>query len=169
MAQALVHDPQLIVLDEPLNGVDPVGRVELVQLFKSLAAEGKAVLVSSHLLDEMDRLADEILFICHGRILASGTLSEIRDLLDDHPLQIRVTSDRARELAGELVQKDWLQGVEVTGPEDLQLQVEHSKQFFEEFNQLVVAGGYRIERLQISDASTEAVFSYLMGANRGLL
>ena len=82
LAQALVHDPDLLVLDEPLNGVDPVGRVELIRLFRELLARGKAILVSSHHLDEMDTLANRILFICRGRILASGSLGEIRAMLE---------------------------------------------------------------------------------------
>jgi ABC-2 type transport system ATP-binding protein len=164
LAQALVHDPDLIVLDEPLNGVDPVGRAELIELFRDLAARGKALLVSSHFLDEMDTLANHILFICRGRILASGSLAQIRAMLDDHPLKIRITSPRCRQLATRLLDLDVVQSVELTGASDLLLQVQRPKEFFGPLAAIAADGGFDIERLQTVDASTEAVFEYLMEA-----
>jgi ABC-2 type transport system ATP-binding protein len=161
LAQALVHDPDLVVLDEPLNGVDPVGRVELVQLFHRLAGEGKAILISSHILDEMDKLANEILFIFRGRILASGSLEEIRDMLDEHPLHIRVTARDARRLAARLVQLDCVQAVELQRGDEMVLQVHRPSEFFRLFADVVLADGVEVERLQVLDASTEAVFEYL--------
>jgi ABC-2 type transport system ATP-binding protein len=162
LAQALVHDPDLIVLDEPLNGVDPVGRLELTSLFRDLSARGKAILISTHLLDEMDTLADRILFICRGRILASGSLEEIRAMLDDHPSKIRITSSRTRELATRLLALDMVQAAELSGSDELHLQVHRAKQFFGALAEVVTQEDFEIERLQVSDASTEAVFDYLM-------
>jgi len=168
LAQALVHDPDLIVLDEPLNGVDPVGRDDLVDLFRRLAASGKTVLVSSHVLDEMDTLADRILFICRGRILASGSLREIRDLLDDHPLHVSVTSDRTRELAARLLGLESVEGANLSGPGSLVLRVRRPTEFFQSFGQLVVQDRFEVTRLHVLDASTEAVFDYLMKEARQL-
>jgi ABC-2 type transport system ATP-binding protein len=152
----------LIVLDEPLNGVDPVGRLELTSLFRDLSARGKAILISTHLLDEMDTLADRILFICRGRILASGSLEEIRAMLDDHPSKIRITSSRTRELATRLLALDMVQAAELSGSDELHLQVHRAKQFFGALAEVVTQEDFEIERLQVSDASTEAVFDYLM-------
>src|SRR5581483_8037550 len=90
LAQALLHDPDLLVLDEPLSGIDPVGRAEFLTLFKSLAGRGKCLLISSHELDELEKLTDHVAIMARGRIAAVGTLAQIRDLLDDHPLSIRL-------------------------------------------------------------------------------
>jgi ABC-2 type transport system ATP-binding protein len=162
LAQALVHHPDLVVLDEPLNGVDPVGRVELVRLFRSLADRGKAILISSHILDEMDTLADRILFICRGRMLASGTLEEIRALLDNHPLKVRIAAPRVRELAAGLLKLDIVRSVTFNSAEELLLEVQKPKEFFGPLGELVGASQLDVERLQVIDASTEAIFDYLM-------
>lgn len=161
LAQALVHAPGLIVLDEPLNGVDPVGRVELVDLFQQLAGSGKAILISSHILDEMDKLADRVLFIFRGRILASGSLEQIRDVLDNHPLQVRITVDKVRELAARLLRMQCVRGVDLCGADDLVLQIHRPEEFFRSFAELVMEDGFEVERLQVIDASAEAIFDYL--------
>jgi len=162
LAQALVHDPDLIVLDEPLNGVDPLGRVELTRLFRELFSRGKAILISSHFLDDMDTLANRILFICRGRILVSGSLEEIRAMLDDHPLKIQITTPRIRQLATRLLALDMVQSIALNGATELMLEVHHAKQFFGALADVVTQDGIDIERLKVSDASTEAVFDYLM-------
>lgn len=162
LAQSLVHDPELIVLDEPLNGVDPVGRLELTQLFRQLAQRGKAILVSSHILDEMDTLAERILFICRGRLLASGTLPQIRAMLDDHPTKVRVASAQARELAARLISLSMVQAAELGRPGELLLQVGRPQEFFACLAEIITRENVEVERLQVIDASTEAVFDYLM-------
>ncbi|MFM9114866.1 MAG: ABC transporter ATP-binding protein [Planctomycetota bacterium] len=162
LAQALIHDPDLLVLDEPLNGVDPVGRMELLTLFRQLAARGKAVLVSSHILDDMDTLADQILFICRGRLLASGSLAEIRAMLDEFPTKILITTPDARRLAHQLAGQMQVKSIEFRSATDLCVEVQKSKEFFSSFTKLVVQESLNIERLKILDASTEAIFEYLM-------
>lgn len=165
LAQALVHDPKLIVLDEPLNGVDPIGRQNLVNLLRELASSGKAILVSSHILDEMDRLADRVLFIYRGRILASGNLRDIRRMLEDHPLQVRVTSKAFRQVAADLVRQEFVQAVELHARDELVLKILRPTEFFESFSELVLAKGYDIECMEVMDESTEAVFDYLLQAS----
>src|SRR5262245_82591 len=95
VAQALVHDPQVLVLDEPLAGVDPVGRQEFLDLFHRLAASGKCLLVSSHELEELEKLTEQVAIMARGRIAAVGTVGQIRDRLDDHPLSILIELDGA--------------------------------------------------------------------------
>jgi ABC-2 type transport system ATP-binding protein len=162
LAQALVHDPDFLVLDEPLDGVDPVGRVELVELFGTLARSGKTVLVSSHVLDEMDALDGRILFLRRGRIVASGSLEEVRAMLDSHPLKIRVTTSRAREMAAKLISLDAVEGVDIQTDRDLLLKVRQSRNFFKVFGQIVVEEDFAVEVLRVMDTSTEAVFDYLL-------
>jgi ABC-2 type transport system ATP-binding protein len=148
LAQALLHDPDLLVLDEPLSGIDPVGRRELVALFRGLAERGKCLLVSSHELDELEKLTDHVVILSRGRIAAVGTVAQIRERLDDHPRTIRVdiargesprkagsngevqtkadgrpapAGDRQRELAAALVALPGVVGVELLpdeGPGD---------------------------------------------------
>ncbi|MGA2501768.1 MAG: ABC transporter ATP-binding protein, partial [Tepidisphaeraceae bacterium] len=160
LAQAMVHDPELLVLDEPLNGVDPVGRSELAALFSRL---GKAILISSHVLEDMDRLADRVLFICRGRILACGSLAEIRRMLDGHPLRVCIAADRPRPLAARLLESEFVQAVELEEGGKLVVQARSPKSFFELLTTLVVDEGFEIRRLEVTDASTQAVFDYLMG------
>jgi len=168
LAQALVHDPDLLVLDEPLNGVDPVGRSELVEVFVALAARGKAIVVSSHILDEMDRLAQQVVFLCRGRVLASGTLPEIREMLADYPLRVRVASDRPRELAVRLVAAACVQAVQLQGEHELLLQVQRPNEFFRVLAQTVADGGFQVDRMQTTDTSAEAIFDYVMQTARHL-
>jgi len=164
LAQALVHDPDLLVVDEPLNGVDPVGRRELMKLFRRLADQGKAVLVSSHILDEMDDLAERIVFMGRGRVLAMGTVAEIREMFADQPLQVRIVSPRSRDLAAELIRWHMVQGVEVTGENELSLQVTRPDGFFRDFARLVTDRNFDITRLETTDVTTEATFGYVMSA-----
>ena len=164
LAQALVHDPDLLVVDEPLNGVDPVGRRELMDLFRTLGNRGKAVLVSSHILDEMDDLAERIIFMGRGRVLAVGSVAEIRDLFADQPLKVRVVCVQLRELASEIIRWSQVHGVEVTGADELSLQITRPESFFRQLAALVTERGYDVTRLETTDVSTEATFSYVMNA-----
>ncbi len=164
LGQALLHDPDLVVVDEPLNGVDPVGRVELMDLFRGLAARGKAVLVSSHILGEMDEFAERILFMARGRLLAEGTLAEIRDLFADQPLKVRITASLPRELAAALIGMPSVRGIVVDGPQELALEVMHPDTFFRQLAELAVTAPWTIQRLETTDVTTEATFGYVMEA-----
>ena len=99
LAQALLHDPELLILDEPLSGIDPIGRQELLELFQSLAAQGKCLLISSHELEALEKLTNHVVIMARGRLRLPGTLQQIRDLLDDHPLSVRIDVGEPREVA----------------------------------------------------------------------
>ncbi len=99
MAQALLHDPDLLILDEPFNGMDPEARLNLMDLMRTLAANGKRIIVSSHILGEVAQLTERILLLFRGRLLAEGSVPEIRELLDRHPVELRVASEDARQVA----------------------------------------------------------------------
>ncbi len=105
VAQALVNDPKLLVLDEPLAGLDPRQRAHMIELFARLGDQGRCVLVSSHVLDEVERFGSRVLVVAQGRLAATGDFHAIRDLMDDRPHQIRVRTDRPRELAGALLDR----------------------------------------------------------------
>ncbi len=164
LAQALVHDPDLIVVDEPLNGVDPVGRLELMDLFRALADRGKAVLVSSHILGEMDDFAERVIFMGRGRVLAVGTLAQIRELFADMPLQVRVICPQARELARELMTCESVRGVTIDRADELSLQVVQAAVLFRHLAALAARGDFDVKRLETTDVTTEATFGYVMSA-----
>ncbi|MDQ4068147.1 MAG: ABC transporter ATP-binding protein [Actinomycetota bacterium] len=113
VAAALVTDPSVLVLDEPLNGADPVQRVRLTELFRRLGAGGRTVIVSSHVLSEVERLADRVLVLVHGRLAAAGNHRAIRDAMDDRPRQVLVRSDNPRGLAAALLDVETVAGVSV--------------------------------------------------------
>ncbi|HJO54327.1 MAG TPA: ABC transporter ATP-binding protein, partial [Verrucomicrobiota bacterium] len=131
-------------------------------LFRSLAAQGKAVLVSSHILHEMDQLADRILFICRGKLLASGSLAEIRDMLDDHPLKVRLSCGSPRRIAPQLLTLESVKSVSIEPPSDLLLEVQNPGRFYAEFGEFAAGNDAQVQRLKATDTSTEAVFDYLM-------
>ncbi|MBI1345373.1 ATP-binding cassette domain-containing protein [bacterium] len=164
LAQALVHDPDLLVVDEPLNGVDPVGRQVLMDLFNRLAERGKAVLVSSHILDEMDELAEQIVFMGRGRVLAVGSLAEIRDLFDDHPLKVRIGCPDVRTFAAQLVTWPHVQSLEISSETELALQITRPDDFFKKLATLASAGDIQVDRLETTDITAEATFQYVMAA-----
>ncbi len=111
VAAALVADPRVLVLDEPLNGADPVQRVALIELFHRLGADGRTVIVSSHVLNEVERLADRVIVLVHGRLAAAGGHRAIRDAMDDRPRHVLVRADSDRRLAASLVGLDAVGGV----------------------------------------------------------
>jgi ABC-2 type transport system ATP-binding protein len=166
LAQALVHDPDLLILDEPLSGIDVVGRRESVAVFRRLAGMGKCLLVSSHELEELEKLTDHVAFLFRGRIVAVGTLAQVREMLDDRPLTVRIDADRPRELAGDVLALDDVLGVEVDGARGLVVRARHPEGFFRRLTRLVVEEGYEVTRLETLDDSAQAVFGYLLGARR---
>jgi ABC-2 type transport system ATP-binding protein len=180
LAQALLHDPELLVLDEPLSGIDPVGRSEFVRLFRELATLGKCLLISSHELEELEKLTDHIAIMAHGRIAAVGTVAQIRDRLDNHPLLIRINVKRGsardngvegveqRRLATGLLKLRDVVGVELLEgrPEDavdmVLVRARNPQRFFQELTRLILEEWYEIARLETLDDSTQAVLSYLL-------
>jgi ABC-2 type transport system ATP-binding protein len=164
LAQALVHDPDFIVLDEPLSGLDPVGRHELLEIMRALGAAGKSVLVSSHVLHEVQEVTDEFLLIYHGRVLASGNVREIRGLIDKHPHQITIRCDRPRELARHLLDNAALAGIELD-PErgSVVVRTREPSMFYRQCTGLVAEHGHVVSEVRSDDDNLEAVFKYLVG------
>lgn len=160
LAQAVAHEPRVLLLDEPMNGIDPGGRREMNDLIRGFAAEGLTVVISSHLLGELETLADRLAVVARGRLIAHGTKSELRQLLDDEPLTIRIETPQARALAAQCVGRDSVAQVEIRG-EALTLRTTNPTEFFAELTSLVAAGGIAVERIETLDGGAEAVFGYL--------
>jgi ABC-2 type transport system ATP-binding protein len=162
LAQAVLHDPELLVLDEPLSGMDPVARRASSDLLRRLGGEGRTILVSSHVLHEVEALADRIYLLRNGRLFAEGTVREIRSLLIRHPLRIRVETPRARVLAAEAAAWEEVLSVRIEDEaRRLTFEVARADRFLERMGELA-EGGFPIEALDPVDESLEAVFRYLV-------
>jgi ABC-2 type transport system ATP-binding protein len=163
IAQALVHDPEVLFLDEPFSGTDPVARRELMDIILHLAGEGKSVLVSSHVLYEVQSLTPNIILLNHGRLVAEGNLREIRDLIDKYPHRIVLVCDNYRALATRIVKWDDVEGVKVLRKERSLLVETHAPdRFYSRLPELSLADGTAIEEVYSDDDNLEAVFKYLV-------
>ncbi|MBL1150115.1 MAG: ABC transporter ATP-binding protein [Armatimonadetes bacterium] len=164
LAAALVHEPDILILDEPLNGLDPLGRRHVGQLLKDLAGAGKTVLISSHILHEIEALTSTILLLHRGRLLAQGDVRTIRSLIDRHPHHIRIRTDDARSLGVRILELPSVLSVELSqnDPHAIELQTNQPDAFYTAFGQLVVAESINVESMYSPDNNLESVFSYLV-------
>jgi ABC-2 type transport system ATP-binding protein len=163
LAQALVHDPQVIFLDEPFTGTDPVARRDLMDIILRLGSEGKSVLVSSHVLYEVQSLTPNIVLLNRGRLVAEGHLRQIRDLIDKHPHHIRIVCDEYRRLATRMMAWDDVEGVRVLADESGLLVETHSPdKFYSRLPALSLENGLAIKSVYSDDDNLEAVFRYLV-------
>jgi ABC-2 type transport system ATP-binding protein len=163
LAQALLHDPELLLLDEPLSGIDPIGRRESLELFLELARRGKCLLVSSHELEELEKLTDHVAIMARGRIAAVGALTQIRDLLDNHPLSIRIECEEGRRLAAALLDLEDVVGVDLHEGDTLVVRARNPRRFFERLTSLVLEEAFDVRHLETLDDSTHAILGYLLG------
>jgi ABC-2 type transport system ATP-binding protein len=160
LAQAIAHDPQLVVLDEPLNGLDPVARREMTALIRSFGEEGKCVLVSSHVLHEVEAMTHRVLLLSHGMVVAEGTIEQIRRDLSDRPLAIRVETPDPRALAAHFVTMEGVRRVDVD-PTRVDVMTTRPTDLFRELARLASEDHVSITRYRSLDESLEAVFRYL--------
>lgn len=164
VAAALVHDPQVLLLDEPLNGTDPVQRASLIALMRRLGDEGKTVVVSSHVLSEVERFARNVLVIVNGKLAAAGDYRAIRDRMDQRDHILRLRCDNPRALAAALIAAEIVRQVTVDGPERLTVETRDARQFGLLAPQVAQAAGIHLLELQPADESLASVFSYLVSA-----
>jgi ABC-2 type transport system ATP-binding protein len=163
LAQAMLQNPDIILLDEPLNGLDPVGRHEYIQLLHKLAEEGKTILVSSHILYEVEQMTSHLLLLQRGRLLATGDLKVIRSLIDKHPQQIRIETSEPRQVAALLAALPNVVSLEFTpGEEALQLEVRQANEFYDSLADLALEQKLPITGLSSPDNNLESVFKYLV-------
>ncbi len=161
LAQALAHDPKLLILDEPLNGTDPVGRARMIEVLRGLPAHDVSVIVSSHILFEVERLTDRVVLIHHGKAIASGRIGEIRRLIDEHPHTVKVVTPRPRELAAQLAGQDHVAEIGFDG-QPLTIRTRDPERFYTDLPGIVVGAGIPIQAMESPDDNLEAVFRYLV-------
>jgi ABC-2 type transport system ATP-binding protein len=164
LAQAIVHDPELLLLDEPLTGCDPVARVHIIDLIKQLGASGKAVIASSHILHEIEAMTSEILLVYKGQVLAEGNIYRIREMIDEHPHKIRVDCSEPRRLASRLVQSRDVLGVEFPEEQGMAaflVETRNPDGCYPLIPRLALDEGIKISALTSPDNNLQAVFDYL--------
>jgi ABC-2 type transport system ATP-binding protein len=162
MAQALVHDPELLILDEPLTGMDPILRRRTIRLIKEWGRQGKSIIVSSHILHEIEAMTQNILLVNQGRILAEGDVHQIRDLIDEHPHTVHIKADRTRALAREFLSYDDVLSLKF---EDGAVIVETGRpdMFYARLTALAASGELgTIHEVTSPDDNLQAVFKYLV-------
>jgi ABC-2 type transport system ATP-binding protein len=164
LAQALAHDPRVLVLDEPLNGLDPLARAEMIALFRGAAARGSHVIISSHILHEVDVVSSHVILLSNGYVVAEGQIHSVRREIHEHPTQILIRCDRPRELAAKMVGSE--DTIEVAIHKDgrgLLLKTNDADQFYLALNQ-VALNGIEIESVTPADNDVFSLYEYLIGS-----
>jgi ABC-2 type transport system ATP-binding protein len=161
LASALVHEPQVLLLDEPFNGMDPRQRLHLMDLLRRMAAEGRAILFSSHILEEVERVAEAVLVVYAGRLAASGDFRSIRRLMTDRPHRFTIRSSDDRGLATALLTHPAVFGVELLDGR-LAVQASDLTAFARGLAPIARTAGIRLHELTATDDTLESVFSYLV-------
>ena len=164
LAATLVHDPEVLVLDEPLNGTDPRQRIEFQDLLHTLAGEGRTILVSSHILEEIETLADSILLMISGKLAAAGDYRAIRAKLDERPYTVRIACSDARAMAAALVRMDEVESVSIDPDGALVVLSRNVTALQRSVPRLAQQHDLRLLRVEPLDDSLESVFSYLVEA-----
>jgi ABC-2 type transport system ATP-binding protein len=175
LAQALVHEPELLFLDEPLTGLDPNGRRHVIALLKELADKGISIIVSSHILYEIEALTETILLIHQGRILAEGTISDIRELIDEHPHKVYLSTDEPRRLAQVCLPFEDILSVtfvdsdgavdesETDEAGDIIIETAKPDVFYARLPELLIENDLDVSQLYSPDDNLSSVFKYLVG------
>ena len=163
-AQAIAHEPEVIILDEPLSGLDPLGKRKLIRLIKAYREEGKTVIVSSHVLPEIEALTRNIILIHQGKVFAKGDIHYIRDLIETHPHMVSIRCSDPRGLAGLLLGEDYILKLHF-GPDGRSVLVETNNRdrFFSVLLSSIVKNRLDIDEITSPDDNLQAVFDYLVG------
>ena len=165
LAQAIAHDPDLLVLDEPLNGLDPLVRAETIDLFRSWAAEGKHVIISSHVLQEVDLISDQVVLIANGMIVAEGKIRTVRDEIQEHPSQyiIRCRDGDASGVAALLFGEEHITEIKLNADRLGMLVMTRDREQFARALGRIALNGHRIESVVPADENVDALYEYLIG------
>ena len=161
LAQSIAHNPELLILDEPLTGLDPIGRRQIMELFSELAEAGKSLIVSSHVLHEVQSLTDNIVLLHRGRLLAQGDVGEIRGLLSSHPREVRLKANHPRRLGSLLLAWPHVQKIEVLAEDELRIFTDDLEAFYGQLPGAIQETKPGVLSLASSDADLESVFDYL--------
>jgi ABC-2 type transport system ATP-binding protein len=163
LAQALAHDPRVLVLDEPLNGLDPLVRAETIALFRELAAQGRHVIVSSHILHEVDMISDQVILLSNGYVVAEGKIQGVRSEIREHPMQVLIRCSRPGALASRVFELDSVVEARVHADGGgLLIKTRDADRFYRLLNHIAL-DGIEIESVAPADDNVNSVYEYLIG------
>ena len=168
LAQSIAHQPAVMILDEPLNGLDPMVRAETIALFRKLASEGLHLIISSHILHEVDMMSDSVVLLNNGYVVAEGNVHGVRDEMEEHPMQILIRCDQPSKLAAYVFAQDHV--VEARLHEDrrgLFVKTRDADRFYLLLNRIVADGEINMESVAPVDDDLSAVYQYLIGTEGG--
>lgn len=165
LAQAIAHHPRVLILDEPLNGLDPVARAESLALFEELSRQGMHLVVSSHILDEVDRISDRVVLITGGYVVAEGNIQEVRREVRDKPMQVLIRCDHPELLASKMFSVNHCVEARLQGDgQGVFLRTGDLDEFYRILNSIALDGSIRIEAVTPVDDDTQAIYQYLIGS-----
>lgn len=167
IAQAIAHDPDLLILDEPFNGLDPVGRFEMTALLKQWTADGKSLILASHILHEVEAVDPSFLLIYGGRLMASGSPAEMRRILDDSPNTISIRTGDPKRLAAYLVKDAAIESLKFSGEDTIEIETLSASSVLKLLPAASAEAGIEIIEVVSSDESLKTLFSTLMKIHRG--
>ena len=168
LAQAIAHDPQVLVLDEPLNGLDPMARAVTIALFREWGAKGRYVIVSSHILHEVDQISDQVILLSQGYVVAEGQIQGVRSEVKEQPMQILVRCDNPGGLAARLFQDHHMVEAKISNDrKGLLLRTTDADSFYLLLNHVVLESGLEVESVAPADDDVNSVYQYLIGAEGG--
>jgi ABC-2 type transport system ATP-binding protein len=163
LAQAIAHDPRVLVLDEPLNGLDPLVRAETIALFRAWASEGRHVIVSSHILHEVDTISDQVILLANGYVVAEGQIRGVRDEMREHPMQVLIRCNRANEMAARVFGADHVVEVRLHADGDgLMIKTKDADKFYRMLNHIAL-DGFVMESVAPADDNVNSLYEYLIG------
>lgn len=166
LAQAICHEPSVLVLDEPLNGLDPMARAEIIDLFQGLAKAGMHVIISSHVLHEVDLISDQVILLNEGYVVAEGDIRGVRDEMQDHPLQVMIRCDRPSVVASNMFEQDSVVEVKIHDDrQGLMVSTRDVERFFLLLNRIVLDNDLKVESVAPTDDDVASVYQYLIGGN----
>jgi ABC-2 type transport system ATP-binding protein len=161
LALALAHEPPVLILDEPLNGLDPLARSEVLALFRDAASHGRAVLISSHVLHEVDLVADQVLMLHHGFLVAEGGIRQVREEITDRPFVVSVACDRPGALGGRALSEGLVLGARVHAGR-LLAETFRLRELSDLVGRMAAGGELTVEGIDVADENVQAVYDYLI-------
>jgi ABC-2 type transport system ATP-binding protein len=164
LAMALAHDPKVLVLDEPLNGLDPMARAEVIDLFRKFAESGMHVVISSHIMHEVDVISDGVVMMSGGYVVAEGDIQGVRSEMEDHPMQILIRCNRPTVVAANVFQLDSVVEVKIhSDGQGLLVATRSADQFYQLLSRIILENGISVEAVAPADENVNAVYQYLVG------
>ena len=168
LAQSIAHNPSILVLDEPLNGLDPMARAEIIRLFRALADEGMYLIISSHILHEVDMMSDSVVLLQNGYIVAEGEVHGVRDEISEHPIQILIRCDRPQALAARLFEHDFTVEARIHNDRHgLFVKTRQPEDFYLLLNRVITEQNLQVESVAPVDDDLNAVYQYLIASDGG--